>query len=302
MYDNAKLASNAIRENYDKNVEYYSDYMRSDLMERQQIINDMKKALKSDQFEVWLQPLYNHATGSVIGAEVLARWNRNVTYVMPKVFIPIFEQNGFIYRMDKYIWEASCALLRRWIDNGKDVLPLSVNVSRRDILHDDFISFMAGLIKKYDISPDLLRLEITEYAFSGSSKVIIEKVRKLINLGFTVEIDDFGSGYSSLNTLKDVPASVIKLDMRFFENRDNIRVLYKNRGFYSMFGYTKEQFENELNHANDLILPEDLDGALKAVESVVNTKQPLTHEFRAESETAILSGCKLQIRLLTLTT
>lgn len=218
LYDSAKLAADAIRNNYERDIEYYKDYMRTNLVKRQQVIYEMRDALASGQFEPWFQPQYNHATGALIGAEVLVRWKKDGKFIPPSEFIPIFEQNGFIYELDKYIWERSCALLRKWIDSGKEPLPISVNVSRRDILHKSFIPFVTELINKYRLHNDLIRFEITESAFAESATEINEKVKELINLGFIVEIDDFGSGYSSLNTLKDIPASVLKLDMRFFEN------------------------------------------------------------------------------------
>lgn len=221
MYDNAKIAANSIRENYEKDIEYYRDYMRAEIVKKQQIIYEMNDALSKSQFEIWIQPQYNHATGAIIGGEVLSRWNREGKYISPADFIPIFEQSGFIYELDKFVWEKTCELLKKWIDEERDFLPLSVNISRRDILHDDFIDVFTGIINKYDISFEYIRVEVTESAFSDSTDEVIEKVTELIDLGFIVEIDDFGSGYSSLNTLKDVPADVLKLDMKFFESSKN---------------------------------------------------------------------------------
>ena len=223
MYDYAKIAGDSVRGNYEKHIEYYNDFMKDELLRKHQIIYEMDSALAEGQFEPWLQPQYNHATGAMIGAEVLVRWNRNGTYISPAEFIPIFEENGFIYEMDKYIWEQSCRLLRRWLDEGRNPLPLSVNISRRDILHKDFLSVLSDIVSRYSIPAELLRLEVTESAFAEESGQIIEKVVRLIEMGFVVEIDDFGSGYSSLNILKDVPSSVLKLDMRFFESTENSR-------------------------------------------------------------------------------
>lgn len=221
IYDRAKIAADAVRGNYEKRIEQYSDFMRAEMLNKQQILSSMDEALKKGQFEMWLQPQYNHVNGAMIGAEALARWNRDGEYVSPAEFIPIFEQYGFIYKMDQYIWEKACRLLRKWKDEGKTPLPLSVNVSRKDILKDDFVSVLIQITKKYQIEPGLLHLEITESAFADLNKEIIAKVTELIQHGFTIEIDDFGSGYSSLNTLKDVPATVLKLDMRFLESTDN---------------------------------------------------------------------------------
>jgi PAS domain S-box-containing protein len=223
MYSYAKIAGDAIRGLYDKHFEYYDDTLSAKLVHRQRIEAEMEKALTLGQFEPWLQPQYNHATGAMIGAEVLVRWNQNGTYVSPAEFIPVFEENGFIYRMDYAIWEQTCALLRRWIDEKKQPVPLSVNVSRKDILQERFVSDVIALTEKYAVPANLLRFEITESAFADFPKTIIDKVVQLSRCGFLFEIDDFGSGYSSLNALKDVPAAVLKLDMKFFENTKNQR-------------------------------------------------------------------------------
>lgn len=221
MYSYAKIAGDAIRGIYDKPFEYYDDTLKAKLVHRQHIEAEMEKALTLGQFEPWLQPQYNHATGAMIGAEVLVRWNRDGSYISPAEFIPVFEENGFIYRMDYAIWEQTCALLRRWIDEEKQPVPLSVNVSRKDILQERFVSDVIALTERYAVPANLLRFEITESAFADFPKTIIDKVVQLSRCGFLFEIDDFGSGYSSLNALKDVPAAVLKLDMKFFENTKN---------------------------------------------------------------------------------
>lgn len=221
IYYRARVAAESVRGSYEKKVAFYSEELRSRLLRRQQIVFDMDDALDKEQFEPWIQPQYNHATGALVGGEVLVRWNKDGQYISPAEFIEIFEQNGFIYPMDRYIWERTCMLLQRWRTEGRTMLPLSVNVSRRDLQHADVVTYLCELVRKYEIPIELLRLEITETAFSGAQKEILERVRELVRLGFTVEIDDFGSGYSSLNTLKDVPAAILKLDMRFFESTEN---------------------------------------------------------------------------------
>ena len=221
MYDRAKIAANSIKDDYERYLAQYNDSMRDALVSEQRILDDVLDALNDGEFEPWFQPQYNHATGAMIGAEALARWRRDGAYVSPAQFVPVLEQSGLIYRMDRYIWEQVCVRLRRWIDEGRDPLPVSVNVSRRDIVQEDFIEVLTGIVKKYDIPIHLLRLEITESAFADSTHRIIDRVNELIRLGYTVEIDDFGSGYSTLNSLKDVPATILKLDMRFFEETKN---------------------------------------------------------------------------------
>lgn len=221
MYDRALVAADAIRDSYGKDIEFYNEDMRNLILRRQRIVNAMEGALRAREFEVWFQPQYNHATGALVGAEALARWRRDGIYISPAEFVPIFEETGFIYEMDRFIWEEACRYLAKWKREGGTVLPVSVNLSRRDLLHEDFPGVLTEILGKYHLTPADLRLEITESAFSQQSKQMIAKAEELVREGFTVEIDDFGSGYSSLNTLKDVPASVLKLDMHFFDSSEN---------------------------------------------------------------------------------
>lgn len=222
MFDRATMAEESIKGCYDKYIAYYTESMRNKILQEQQVVSDMSEALQNRDFEVWFQPQYNHSTGALIGAEALIRWRHvNQGLIPPGKFIPVFERNGFVYEVDKFVWEETCRLLRHNIDIGKNVLPISVNVSRVDIFKDDFFEFITGLIGKYNLPIEFLRLEITESAFSDASEYIVTTVKKLVEFGFTVEIDDFGSGYSSLNTLKDVPAQILKLDMKFLQGNEN---------------------------------------------------------------------------------
>ena len=218
MYDRANIAMVSVKGRYDKKIAQYDESMRLYLLHNQKIVQEMEAALETRQFEVWFQPQYNHSTDAMIGSEALVRWRhpRN-GLIPPGKFIPIFEQNGFIYELDKFVWEEVCRYQRKWIDENRKPLPVSVNISRYDVLRPDLIDVIIGLVKKYRIPAELLRVEVTESAFSNSSQIIIDVVKALIEYGFTVEIDDFGSGYSSLNTLKDVPAQILKLDMKFLE-------------------------------------------------------------------------------------
>lgn len=222
MYDRASIAEESVKARFDNHIAQYNESMRQSIIREQEIINDMTPALAKGQFEVWLQPQYNHSSGALIGAEALARWRHpEKGLIAPNVFIPIFERNGFIYELDKSIWRQVCIFLRRWIDEGCDPLPVSVNVSRYDVFREDFYAVITGLVNEYRLPLHLLRLEITESAFAQANEQIIIMVKRLIAYGFIVEIDDFGSGYSSLNTLKDVPANVLKLDMHFLEGNEN---------------------------------------------------------------------------------
>lgn len=222
MYDRAAMAENSVKGMYDVHTAEYDESMRERIVREQEIVNEMNDALKNGEFEPWIQPQYNHATGALVGGEILVRWNHPVRgVIMPLDFVPVFERNGFIYEMDKYIWDEACRLLRKWIDAEGDAMPLAVNVSRYDILKKDFYETITDIVERNNVPPELFRLEITETAFSESAKEIIEVVDRLKAYGFIIEIDDFGSGYSSLNTLKDVPANILKLDMRFIESSEN---------------------------------------------------------------------------------
>lgn len=219
MYDRAIIAADSIRGRYDTRIAEYDEPMRSDLIHEQEIVTEMESALLAGNFEVWYQPQYNHSTGALIGAEALVRWRHpQKGLIPPGTFIPVFEQNGFIYSLDKFVWEEACRFLRSELDSKGSSLPVSVNVSRYDAMCPEIVSVITGLVEKYNIPVELFRLEITESAFSDSTSRIISVVKELIARGFTLEIDDFGSGYSSLNTLKNVPAQVVKLDMKFLED------------------------------------------------------------------------------------
>lgn len=218
MCDRALLALRSIKSSYGTRVAYYDESMRDALMGEQEIINEMDRALEQDQFIVYLQPQYNYATNTLHGAEALVRWNHPKKGLIPPAkFIGIFERNGFICKVDEYVWEQVCKLQRKWLDAGVPVIPLSVNISRCDIYNPHLCGLIEGLVRKYGLSPALLRLEITESAYMENAEQLVRTVNTLRSTGFAVEMDDFGSGYSSLNTLKTVPVDKLKLDMKFLE-------------------------------------------------------------------------------------
>lgn len=204
----------------------YDETLRVSLLKEQQLAGEMTAALDLGQFVPFFQPQYRYATGLMTGAEVLARWQHPDRGLLgPAEFIPVFERNGLISRFDYYMWDQACRCLREWIDAwGIDAVPhLSVNLSRADIYRSDLCSYLKGLVERYDIPASLLNLEITESAYMESPDQLIGAVKGLRAAGFTVEMDDFGSGYSSLNTLKDVPVDVLKLDMGFLDTHESTR-------------------------------------------------------------------------------
>ena len=216
LIDRAMLAQQTLRGQSYKHWVFYEDGMLQTIRQNQELLNDMDKAIAERQFKVYFQPQYNYATGKITGAEALVRWQHPTKgIVSPGIFIPLFEKARLVTALDEYIWEETCQYIHSWIDAGDEVVPIAVNISRIDIYDANLTTKLQQLIEKYNISPELLRLEITESAYMDDSSQLIKTVDKLNACGFTVEIDDFGSGYSSLNTLKDVKVDILKLDMKF---------------------------------------------------------------------------------------
>lgn len=216
MYDRATLASKKIKGNYINTFEYYNDDMRLALEAEQQIINEMNYALKTGQFEPYYQPKYDLVTNKPVGAEALARWiHPERGLISPAEFIPVFERNGFISKLDFYIWECVCKHIADWKKRGLPLFPISVNVSRVNLYNPNIVNVITNLTKKYDIEPKYLNLELTESLYTEMNTIIDRTTMELQSKGYIIMMDDFGSGYSSLNVLKDVPVDVLKMDMRF---------------------------------------------------------------------------------------
>ncbi|MDE8733122.1 EAL domain-containing protein [Eubacteriales bacterium DFI.9.88] len=218
MCDRALLAAHSIKGKYGKHFALYDDKLRGTLLRRQAITDGMETALATGQFEVYLQPKYQIRDGRLAGAEALVRWNHpDWGLQSPAEFIPIFERNGFITKLDQYVWERACALMQAWDEKGYPSVNVSVNVSRMDIYNTDLVDLLTRLIQRYGLSPSRLHLEITESAYTDTSRQLIETLGALRRLGFVIEMDDFGSGYSSLNMLTEMPIDVLKLDMKFIQ-------------------------------------------------------------------------------------
>ena len=219
MCDRAMLAADSIKGQYDRYFAIYDDKLRGKLLREQAITDSMEAALAEGQFTVYLQPKYSLTGECLAGAEALVRWiHPQFGFMSPGEFIPLFEKNGFISRLDQYVWEQVCALLRDWQDRGLPPMPVSVNISRADVLRMNLAQTLRELIATYGIDPACLHLEITESAYAENSSPIISAVDELRALGFVVEMDDFGSGYSSLNTLSRMRLDILKLDMRFVQS------------------------------------------------------------------------------------
>lgn len=216
MIDHAKLASKECKGNYIHNYYIYTEKMGKNIQEAQSIVSDMEQAMEKEEFVLYLQPKYGLTDYKLAGAEVLVRWvTPDRGMVSPGKFIPIFEKNGLIMKLDYYIWEQSCKLIRSWIDRGIEPFPISVNISRVSMYNPRIVEEIHGLTVKYDIPPRLFQLELTESAYTDNPETIKKAMNQLQGYGHTILMDDFGSGYSSLNVLKDISVDVLKLDMKF---------------------------------------------------------------------------------------
>ncbi len=173
----------------------------------------MEYALEAGEFTVYLQPKYSIATEEIVGAEALVRWiHPEKDIISPGDFVPIFEQNGFIIKPDEFVWERVCSLLRKWIDFGLSPIPVSVNVSRIHLKNNRFIATFDRLIEKYGLDKRLLEIEITETIDNINAENMIKSLKER---GYMLLMDDFGSGYSTLNMLKSTPFDIIKIDKEF---------------------------------------------------------------------------------------
>ena len=219
MCDRALLAADSIKGQYNQYFAVYDDSLRRKLLRERMITNAMETALAEEQFVVYLQPKYSLKGAFLAGAEALVRWNHpEWGFMPPGEFIPLFEKNGFIPRLDQYVWEHVCAQLREWQDRGYQLLPVSVNVSRADVYQVDLVDTLLRITQKYGVDPEHLHLEITESAYAENSAKILSTVAELRRQGFITEMDDFGSGYSSLNMLSQMKLDILKLDRKFIQS------------------------------------------------------------------------------------
>ncbi len=177
----------------------------------------LQEYIEKREFIIYLQPQYSVSKNTIVGAEALARWIHEGTFISPGAFIPALEQNGLVTQLDRYLWECVFALQAQRQQEGLDIVPISINVSREDFSKIDVYQTMTDLSSQYDVAPEYIHIEITESAFVNDNATIYESINQLKASGFMILIDDFGSGYSALNILKDIEADVIKLDMKFFD-------------------------------------------------------------------------------------
>ena len=204
-------------------IHRFAPAMLDSLKAQQQLLSELEHALDNHEFTFFLQPKCNSMTRAIVGMEALVRWNHPTRgCVQPSEFMPLLENTGLITRLDQYIWEAVCQTLQKWQASGSNLVPVSVNVSVVDIVNLDVPQIFSDLVEKYQLEPKLLLAEITETMLAENSSVVENAIQGLHRKGFSVMMDDFGSGYSSLNMLKDTNVDAIKLDMKLIDmNQQN---------------------------------------------------------------------------------
>lgn len=221
MCDRALLALNSIKGNHSEVIAFYSENDRDDLLMDQQLVSDMDRAIKEHEFFVVIQPVYDSGSGKVVSGEALVRWNHpRYKLLMPGAFIPVFEKNYTISKLDKFVWEETCRIISSMKERG-NMVPISINVSRANIMYDNMVETIDGLVKKYDIPVSSLRIEITESAYIDDPRKLMNTIRKFKKLGYTVLMDDFGTGYSSLNLLRELDFDILKIDKSLIDEIGN---------------------------------------------------------------------------------
>ena len=214
MFDRAHLALSHIKDEYQKHITYYDDEMRKKVVWDQNISAQLHEAITLRQLRPYLQPIAD-SSGKIVGCEALVRWiHPENGFMPPGAFIPVFEKNGMIVEVDRYMWRCACEILSSWKEKGIDLF-ISVNISPKDFYFMDVNSEIRKLVRKFDVDPKKLRIEITESVMMDDLDNRMDILRQFRREGFIVEMDDFGSGFSSLNMLKDMPVDVLKIDMNF---------------------------------------------------------------------------------------
>lgn len=221
MLDRAQAACNMVRGNYQNPLMIYNEEMQAQELMNRRLLNDLNSAVSEHQLQVYYQPKYDIQCDPprLSSAEALIRWKHpELGMVSPGQFVPLFEGNGLISRVDHYVWEEAARQVREWKDRYGFVLPVSVNLSRADVFDPALVDRLIRLIEENHLDYKDIKLEVTESAYTDKASTVLETIHRLRELGFEIEMDDFGSGYSSLNMLSDMPIDVLKMDMKFVRN------------------------------------------------------------------------------------
>ena len=219
MHDRALMAASRAKADYNTRICCYDEEMLHEMQDEHILMLEIQNGIRQNEFVFFVQPQCNINTGRIVGGEALVRWDRGEKgFVSPGRFIPLIEKTGYVTEVDRYIWESVCRWQRSLLDRGIRPVPVSVNVSQKDLFFMDVVGTFRDLIVKYRLDPKLVKVEITESAYAKDLSSLNKVVERLQSLGFAVYMDDFGSGYSSLNMLKNVSMDVLKLDMEFIRS------------------------------------------------------------------------------------
>lgn len=218
MIDRAEIAKQSVKGKHIQRCALYDDKLRQKILRDQEIENRMEKALENEEFKVFYQPKYNSHSCELTGAEALVRWHSETGMIFPNEFIPLFESNGFIVELDRYMFEKVCRDIRKWMDEGYQVVPVSVNLSQLQLYNTSFIEEYQDIMEKYEIPSDYVQLELTETTLFSETGKLNDIIDKLHGIGIRILMDDFGTGYSSLTMLKNVSVDVLKLDKSFVDD------------------------------------------------------------------------------------
>ena len=220
-YNRATIARTKIDDSHNESVSFFTQQMKEELLWERKVENEMERALTNHEYKVYLQPKYSVDNEKLAAAEALVRWvHPTEGLIAPYKFIPIFERNGFIIKLDDYMIAEVARLQAGWIAQGKNIVPISVNVSRAHFTRENLAEHICEIVDSYKVPHEAIELELTESAFFDDKETLISIVNKMKSYGFAVSMDDFGAGYSSLNSLKELPIDVVKLDAEFFRGND----------------------------------------------------------------------------------
>ena len=227
MFDRARVACNMVRGSYKTHLMIFDDDMRERELFQQRLLNDLRRAVEENQFTVFFQPkcAVQCDPPRLASAEALIRWRHpELGMISPGTFVPLFERNGLIHVVDNYVWEQTVRQIAAWKEKLGMTLPVSVNLSRTDIFDPMLEKNLLHLVESNGLTPKDLKLEVTESAYTDNAEQLVSVIESLRGYGFEIEMDDFGSGYSSLNMLSSLPIDVLKMDMRFIQNvREDVR-------------------------------------------------------------------------------
>lgn len=223
MYNCANTARREADNRHEQGFAFFEQEMLEKQLWNRNVVENIEEALREEAFQVYLQPKYNPADARIVGAEALVRWkNKAGEIILPNRFLPVLEENGFMTQLDDYMVSHVAKLLAEWTIQGRKVLPVSVNISNAHLSQEGLAEHICKLVDAYGTKHELIELEVTESAFFDEKDILTETVKQLKAYGFRVSLDDFGSGYSSLNSLKDMQLDAVKLDTEFFRGENDL--------------------------------------------------------------------------------